>query len=207
MQTEIVIPQGNEWQFVEIASKLGIKKIIFLYEFEKFNSKIEEKIESLKKSSLAVDINFGIIAENKNISQSVRYAKFITAKSCDNNRALLENKKIRLVFGLEDNGKKDFMHQRASGLNHIMCELARKNNIAIGFSYGSLLKKTPQLTSQIMGRMTQNISLCKKYKVKTVIASLTSNPYELRAPYDVFSLFSMLGMDGDKIKEGMEFRV
>ena len=38
------------------------------------------------------------------------------------------------------------------------------------------------------------INLRRKYKVKTVIASFAQNPYGMRSPYDVISLFANLGM-------------
>ena len=40
----------------------------------------------------------------------------------------------------------------------------------------------------------KNIMLCRKYKVKTVTASFAENPFGMRSPYDVMSLFKNLGM-------------
>jgi len=49
----------------------------------------------------------------------------------------------------------------------------------------------------------QNIALCQKYKVKTVIGSFSEKPFDMRAPHDVESLFFLLGMDGRRIKESL----
>ncbi len=54
-----------------------------------------------------------------------------------------------------------------------------------------------------MGRMIQNIALCQKYKVKTVISSFSEKPFEMRAPHDVMSMFAMLGMNGKNVKEAL----
>ncbi|MBI3035166.1 hypothetical protein HYY71_02485 [Candidatus Woesearchaeota archaeon] len=83
--------------------------------------------------------------------------------------------------------------QRESGLNHIICGIASKNDVAVGFSYSSLLNKNPVDSSQLIGRMIQNIRLCQKYKVKTVIGSFSERPFEMRARHDITSLFTMLG--------------
>ena len=83
----------------------------------------------------------------------------------------------------------------------IICELANKNNVAVGFSYGSLFNRNPIISSQIIGRMMQNITLCRKYKVKTITASFSQNPYGLRARHDISRLFAMLGMDNKNIRE------
>jgi RNase P/RNase MRP subunit p30 len=99
-----------------------------------------------------------------------------------------------VIYGFEELGRKDYLHQRASGLNHIMCELAKKNNIVIGFSYSQLLNNEDNMPT-ILGRMAQNIKLCQKYKVKTIIGSFAENPFSLRAPHDISNLFKLFGMN------------
>ena len=47
----------------------------------------------------------------------------------------------------------------------------------------------------LIGRMIQNIKLCKKFKVKTAIASFASSPYGMRSPHDISSFFRILGME------------
>ena len=111
-----------------------------------------------------------------------------------------------MIYGLEESYDRDYLHQRKSGLNHIMCELARKNGIAIGFSYGALLGRDIAASSLLMGRMMQNIALCRKYNVKTLIGSFSQNPLGMRSPHDVKSLFAMLGMDSKNIRNSYSSR-
>lgn len=201
MHCDIVIPDNNEAEFIDIALRLGIKKLYFLYEFGKSQKEILEKTEPLNREK--TNIAIGLIVSDKNIGKALQHSKLLVAKSSDKDRFFIESKKIKLIYGFEESQRKDYLHQRASGLNHILCELARKNNVAVGFSYSSLFDNNPETVSLKMGRMMQNISLCQKYKVKTIIGSFAEKSFDLRAPYDVMSLFTMLGMDGKKVKESL----
>lgn len=194
MFSDIVTPKNNEEGFIEIASKLGIKKLYFLYEFDVPNK------PDLINNKNNIEIKTGFIVTQKNLNRAAQHSRLLAAKSSDSDRMLIESKKIKIIYGLEESHKKDRMHQRASGLNHIMCELTKKNNVAVGFSYSSLFSKNPETASLIMGRMMQNISLCQKYKVKTIIASFSENPFEMRSSHDIISLFTLFGMDSRDIR-------
>ena len=195
---EIVLPKNNEMEFIEIASRLGIRKLYFLYNFGEYIQKIGKNLESMEKQN-KVHIEAGLIVNQKNMGKALQHSKLLVAKSSDRDRILVESKKISIIYGFEESHRKDYLHQRASGLNHVICELARKNNVAIGFSYSSLLNKNPETTSLIIGRMMQNIRLCRKYNVKSIIASFSQNPYELRARHDITRMFAIMGIDQKKI--------
>ncbi len=206
MFKDVAIPKNNETEFIEIASRLGFKKIYFLYDFDIYTQqKVEKKLNIINSRDISVETGF--IVSQKNINKASKQSKLLIAKSSDNDRLLIEGKKIRLIYGFEEANRKDYLHQRASGLNHVLCELARKNNIAVGFSYSPLFNKNPETASLIMGRMMQNITLCQKYKVKTAIGSFSQNPFEMRAHHDIASLFAMLGMDGKKVKESLIYHI
>ena len=206
MLTDIALPYENEEEFIRIASSLGYKRLLFLYDISDFNSNLQKRLNEIKTKS-DVRIETGMISGQKYLSKAAGISKFIAAKSSDKDRFMIESKKIRMIYGFEEIPRKDFMHQRASGLNHVMCELANKNNIVFGFSYSSLLGKSTQDASLLIGRTIQNIKMCQKYKVMTAIGSFSSNPYDLRAPNDLASLFSLLGMDGKRIKESMSITI
>ncbi|MDP3765012.1 MAG: RNase P subunit p30 family protein [Nanoarchaeota archaeon] len=191
---DIAIPKNNEAEFIEIASKLGIKKLYFLYDFDNYNEEnIQKKLNLINKN---IDIGTGFIVNQKNLNKAFKESRLLVVKSSDRDRFFIETQKIGIIYGFEEVYQKDYLHQRMSGLNHTLCNLANKNNVAIGFAYSSLFSKSSKLTSLIMGRMMQNIVLCQKYKVKTVIGSFSENPYEIRALHDVTSLFIMLGING-----------
>ena len=41
----------------------------------------------------------------------------------------------------------------------------------------------------------QNIDLCRKYKVKMLIASFAKDPSGMKSPHDLISLFKVLGCE------------
>ena len=204
MFSDIAIPKNNEAEFAEIASKLGLRKLYFLYSFDEYNQDdIKKKLDSINNKK--INLKIGFLVNQKNISNAMQHSKLLAAKSSDKDRLFIEGKKIKLIYGFEELNKKDYIHQRASWLNHILCELAGKNNIFVGFSYSSLFNKSGTATSMLIGRMMQNIRLCRKYKVKTAIGAFSEKPFDLRAHHDVMSLFNLFGMDNKTIKDSMAF--
>jgi RNase P/RNase MRP subunit p30 len=194
MDGDIVLPKNNEMEFIEIAAKLGIQKLCFLYSFDGYNEeKIAKGLESAKHHK-KLYVETGFLASHYHFGKT-KHPGIIAAKSSEKDRMAMESGKIKVIYGFEELHRKDFLHQRASGLNHILCGLAKKNKVSIGFSYGMLLNKSPQMTSLLMGRMMQNIRLCRKFKVSTIMGSFARNPYELRQSHDIASLFRMMGMD------------
>jgi len=203
MFRDIALPKNNEDEFVELAAKLGIKKICFLYDFdERSYENTQKKLRSIGNNSNLI-IEAGFTVTQKNIGQASRLSKLLAVKSSGNDRFFIESKKVRIIYGFEEFFKRDPLHQRASGLNHIVCELCRKNGVAVGLPYGSLLNKNSQIASLLIGRFVQNIRLCQKYNVKLLIGSFSDNPFDMRSPYDIISLFSLFGMDGKEIKEAL----
>ena len=198
MDADIVLPKNNEAEFIEIAEKIGINKLYFLYDFDYYDEqKTAKKLEFIKERR-NVSVEIGFLANQRNFSRAAKQSKIIVAKSSDKDRFFIESGKIKIIYGFEEIHKRDHLHQRASGLNHILCELASKNNVAVGFCYSVLLSKNHALASILMGRIMQNISLCQKFKVKMVIGSFSEKPFELRQHHDIISLFSIFGIN--KIK-------
>lgn len=189
---DIAIPSNNENEFIEIAEKLGYNELYFLYNF---NNYLEKK-EKLQLNKTKLKLNIGILVDFNNvfkIKNKIKDKNFFTViKNTDDNRKIIEKSCVSLIHSLETDNKLDFMHQRASGLNQIMCKFAKQNKVNIGFSFKSILQSKNK--SQILGRISQNIRLCRKYKVKTTIASFAEKPFEMRAPRDLISLFITLGM-------------
>ena len=195
MFTDLVLPKDNEKEFIEIAERLGIEGVCFVYKFKNKNDFLQnqEKINHLQEKT-KLRLFTGIIADSKNISKAKNLTKFVIYKSTGNDRHAIEKSRPNVVFGLETIASRDSMHSRNSGLNQILCKLANKNNIIIGFSFSSLLNTDGKLRSQILGRLMQNIRLCRKYKVKTVIASFAEKPYDMRPCPDLKSALISLGM-------------
>ena len=132
---DFVMPSNNEKEFIIMAERLGYKSLFFLYPLDTFqeNKNFESKIK----------IHRGILANPKNIDKINQKYKdkevFVTIKSSDADREIIERNMANLIFGFEEISRKDFFNQRLSGLDHILCKLAHDNDISIGFSVNSLL--------------------------------------------------------------------
>ena len=195
MYSDIVFPESNEQEFIKIAEALGYSKLYFIYPFSKL--KDIKQIESKQ-----VKIETGIITDIKGLSKANKQSQFVLFRG--SNRSVFEKASASIIFDLETEQHQDFMHQRNSGLNHVLAKLAHDSSIAVGFSFSSLLKaKSPELKARLIGRISQNIRLCRKYKVNTRIASFASSPYQMRSPHDLIALFSLLGMHPAEAKDAL----
>jgi ribonuclease P/MRP protein subunit RPP1 len=122
-----------------------------------------------------------IIKNSKDLRNDINKAKspvIVLGGDDKVNRAALENKKVDILLSPELNDRKDNFHYRKSGLNQVLCKLAKKNDIAIGFDFALLLKSKER--AKILGRMFFNYKLCKKYKVKMVFDSFSKNKFDQR---------------------------
>ena len=108
-------------------------------------------------------------------------------------RYILENKKIAAICSIEEESLKDFMHSRNSNLNNILCEIARKNNIGYAISMNNILNSKNKIS--LLGKILQNIKLCKKHKVKIYILN-DSN----KNPKDIAAFARFLNINGEIIK-------
>lgn len=98
-------------------------------------------------------------------------------KSTGNDRKEFE-KGTNIIYGLELSNKKDFIFHRNSGINQVLAKIAQIKKVTIGFSFRDFMKAKNK--AAILGRMQQNYKLCKKYKVKTLIASFAHKPEEIQ---------------------------
>jgi RNase P/RNase MRP subunit p30 len=195
---DIVFPEKNEQEFFEMAKKLGYSGLVLVY-----TSPAAAK--SAPKAPAGFNVRTAVLAEPKKAFQ-LRSQGILTFVQCsDQDRAILERGSADVLFGAESTQPKDYMHQRGSGLNHVMCALAKKNRVAIGFSFAKILESSGSQRAQILGRMMQNIMLCRKYKVKTVIGSFAKDPWKMRSPHDLASFFTVLGMHPAEAKIALQF--
>jgi len=192
---DIVFPKDNEKEFIETAEKLGYKELIFVYEhkFPDVRSKFKTKLK----------LHDALLVQHKKIISAKNKSKLVFVKAEEDNRVAFEKSRPSLVFAFEEAQPRDFMHQRGSGLNHILCRLAKENKVKIGFSFNSILNCGAMKQAQILGRVQQNIKLCRKYKCKTAIASFAKSPYEMRSPKDLMAFFIELGMHQKEAKNSL----
>ncbi len=115
------------------------------------------------------------------------------------NRKVLEKLEINLLI-ISLKNRKDFSKQRNAGFNQVMVKIANKKNIQIGINLDELIEeKNTKLKSELIGRICQNIFLCKKNKVQMQFISPSQKNF--RNIYDLKSLGLVLGMDTKMTKE------
>ncbi len=188
MKIDIVLPNNNENAFVVMAKRLGFDGLIFLY--DKYPS-TDCAIKDFKCWK-------GCVAKNVQQLQKLKKFDFIFSKS---GRAFFENKKIHFIYGVETDSGKDATHYRATGLNQVLCKLAKDTNKTLCISFNDLLKARRR--ELLVGRMVQNLRFYKKFKVKVQIASFATKPFEMRAPRDLVAFGITLGMSPGDAKKSI----
>ena len=110
------------------------------------------------------------------------------------NRKVLERKQAEILILNHKHGK-DRLKQRDSGLNHILCRIAKENNITLAIDLNELVKEGDKKTkAEILGRIIQNIKLIKKYKNRFKLVNY-------RNKEQAFSFLITLGMPTNQAKE------
>ena len=122
----------------------------------------------------------------------------IQGSSIDENRKLIEkNKNITLV--LNHNNKKDKLKQRDSGLNQVLCSLAKERNITLAIDLDEIIKNQDKKEkAKILSRIIQNLKLVKKFK----------NQFKLlnqRNKSQAFSFLISLGFPTEASKQAVDF--
>ena len=175
------------------------------------NPALREKAEKLGFEVFSLDKSLIINTESRpelmsKISRlhSKNLPVIVLGSTDEINRAALEDKRVDMLLSPEEKKKKDFMHFRNSGLNHILCRFASQNNIKIGISFSSLARNSGKELSLRLGRIMQNIMICRKYRTKLVIASFAESPEHLASPYELKSLGFSLGMTPSQANESLE---
>ncbi len=162
MTFDVVFPVENEGAFIAMAEKLGTKELLFVYK----NLKKEEKWKT-------------------SITLRSMTDKVVVRSDPDKDRWLIEKIKPRIIYGFEFQERKDFLHHRNAALNHIIAKIMAKNNIAYGFPVAEIINAPTWKQSIILGRMQQNLKLCRKYDVEIIIASFASDPMDMRSVMDM----------------------
>jgi len=199
MFIDIVFPDKNEKKFIERAKLLGYEGLCFVYQQQNQNklNKSSEVKKISKKQSLSDSFKTELKLFNGLFSEKPKNKKnydliLINSKTPEIDRPNLEKGNFDIIFNLENNVRSDFIHQRNSGLNQVFCKLANRKNTAIGISFLNLLEKKPFERAKALGRIEQNLKLCKKYKVKVIFASCASKPEQMRSPNDLRAFINCL---------------
>ncbi|MFH1848713.1 MAG: RNase P subunit p30 family protein [archaeon] len=175
MFIDIAFAEDNETDFLEMAARLGTEALCF----------------SPGKR----------IVGTYSAGPKPRNADIVIIRSGPKDRDVMERMKPDIIYDLEYSTDADSLHFRSSGLNQVLCKIAKEKKVMVGISFSSLLAARDR--PQAMGRIMQNIRLCRKYGVDMVIASFARDPYQLRAEKDLLALCHTLGMEPGQAKRAV----
>ena len=131
----------------------------------------------------AKKLGFNIIFQ-----EDIKALKIQQIQDYNKKRQAVERLQINVLLNPHLSNLKDSLHYRRSGLDQVLCNFMHKNNIAMGFTLDSLNNHID------IGRVMQNIFLCRKYKVKILFFTFAKDIYGLRSRYDLISFLQVLGM-------------
>ena len=174
--TDICIPEGNEEDFIEIATRLGTKALLFLYEPKK-----ERDITKIDNKGIKI-YTANLILKNTN-KQGLNFASA--------NLQTIENKHISHLYDFESFEEKDNHHYRRSGMNQAIAKKIKEQNKTMIISVEQII--TNKEPHKIIGRVQQNLELAKKYKLQIAIASMAQKPENMRPEKEMQALIKTLG--------------
>ncbi len=177
----------------DFAKGLGFSGILFVKEV----SKLKQTTKEDKKNYDAFLIKTTTPELLRRMIDKIsNYSLFILVLGTNDeiNRVALEHKKVKALVSPEYARQKDFLHYRNSGLNQVLCKIARDNNKIIMINFNDFLLSKNEKRAIIIGRVMQNIKICNKYKTKIRIASFAMAKEEMRSFSDLKSFCIAIGM-------------
>ena len=191
---DIIFPspyRKEEEAFIHMAERLGISSLCFVD-------------STADLSALQKTAGITLYSGTTNPNMMLKKAAVRIVSPGEGARHVLEKTMVDIVFDVEQVQGQDLARQRRSGLNHIIAGIAAARQKHIGFSFHSLLSCSGIKRSQLLGRMQQNVILCRKYKTGMVLASFATTPMEMRAPRDLLAVGQLMGMTAGEAKLAIE---
>lgn len=184
----------------DISKNLGFDKIFFVKEVSKL--KEIKKEDKGKYSAILIKTRKPEILR-RIIDKASNYFSYILVLGTSNeiNRVALEHKKVKALVSPEHNRDKDFLHYRNSGLNQVLCKIAHDNDKIIIEGFRNVLLNVKEKRAMVIGRIAQNIMLCRKYKTKIRLGSFALKKSEMRSFFDLKSFCIAIGMTQDEARK------
>jgi len=182
---------GDE-EILKTAQTLGWDGVCLTRDVKKGDGKFCDEVSGL-------DVLTGAMIPSpirKNARKALELADMVLVEGGDEsvNRKASECWEVDVLAHPERNTNKDFMHQRNSGIDHIMARFMKERCIAIEINFSEVLNSSGNSRARILGRMRQNVMLARKYKTPVVLTSGARDKWGLRAPGELMAFGRCLGM-------------
>ena len=130
------------------------------------------------------------------------------------NRRVIETLKVDYLVSPEGGLKKDTLKQRDSGINHVVAKLAKSKGILIVVDMGEIKKLSSKDDSGEpkgkglalrLGRIIQNVKICRKAGCGIKIASLGSKESDVFGELERKAFGESLGMSSKQSADTVRF--
>lgn len=147
----------------------------------------------------AMEVYKGAVIKNdveKNARRALEWADLVIAQGGgeEHNRQASECSEVDILMNLEHDQGKDKIDYKNAGLDHVMAAFMAERGIAYGVDFSHILDSWGRMRVQLLGRLRQNVKMALKYKLPVVLVSGAVDVYGLRAPLDLASVASLIGV-------------
>lgn len=177
------VEAGKEQNILEKMNELGIKKANLIYSIKEIN-KITKEYKKKLQEEHNMEINFILEVKEQKNTKNKQFDGFLQLGTSKEKLILGTN----YLYNNEFEEEKDYIHQRRSGLNHVVFKELETKNITVLTSYADLQNLSKKKRARTLGRIQQNMKLSKKYDVEYKIVCLGRETLQLRNPSDVKAL-------------------
>jgi len=125
----------------------------------------------------------------------------VIAQDDDFNRKILEDGRADVLLFSDFSKRRDKLKQRDSGLNQVLCKIAKKNKVDVGIDFKEIKKLGGFERAGYLAKVMQNIKLCKKFGVGVVLVNCRGGD-----KVDLKGFLLTLGMSTNMAKYGVEER-
>ena len=121
------------------------------------------------------------------------------------NRRAVESLKIDYLVSPERGVKKDSLKQRDSGINHVVAKMAAEKGIVVVVDFAEVAGLKGKDKALRLGRVIQNVKICRKAGCKIKIASLASSENGLVDEKGRKSIGESFGMSSSQVRDSVVF--
>jgi len=162
MENYLLLPPSLELE--ELSRGLGFNKTLFL-----------------DQDILLVKGNFKEILNQCKLAKGKK--TIYLAENEETLRLVVEKSPVDIIMGMEKIYSKDSLHYPKAGLNQVLGKIGAEKGKVFGFSFSEMLNS--KNSSRLMHRMSFNLGVCKKYKVKVVFSNFSRSAQEMRSAADL----------------------
>ena len=99
----------------------------------------------------------------------------VESEDAELTRAALESKKVFMIL--------------TKKINHVLCKITSQNNVFFGINFSELMNVEGVKRAVLLSKIIKNLNLCRKFKVKVIVASFASTPEKMFHAAEIKSIF------------------